>query len=67
MFDKVLNALLKTIVIKVIITVFIAVIRGVSRILSNIYNGVFYAKIVKGFWLFTIFKKALHHSCLIGS
>ena len=32
-------------------------LRGIFRTQSNIYNGVFFAKIVNGFWQFTFVKK----------
>ena len=38
----------------------------VFRIQVNIYNGAFFAKIVNGFQLLTIFAKNLHHWCLTG-
>ena len=37
---------------------------GVFRAWSNIYNGAFFAKILNGLTLFTIFAKKLHHRCL---
>ena len=41
-------------------------VRDVFRTQVNIYNGAFFAKIVNGFQLLTIFAKNLHHWCLTG-
>ena len=40
--------------------------RGILRTWSNIYNGLFFAEILNGFKLLTIFEKKLHRRCFSG-